>query len=478
MTQSKRRIPKTLSVFTLAMINVAAVSSVRNWPTIAEYGFASLFFFALAALLFFIPVSMVSAELATGWPKTGGVFVWVKEAFGHRTGFLAVWLLWAENMIYYPVLLSFIAGTIAYILNPALAQSTLYTLSVIIAVFWATTIGNLFGMKASGWISTFGVIGGTIIPGGLIIFLGIFWYFSGNPMQISFSLQSLIPDMSSPRELVFFSGVLVALCGLEMSAVHARDVQNPQKNYPRSILLSAILIFGLYVLGVLAIAIVIPQTQISLVAGSLQAFSFFMNAYGLNWATPFMAALLALGAFGTLSTWIAGPSKGLLGAAESGDLPPFFRKVNRHGMPVPLLISQAIIVSLFSMIFLIMPSVSSAYWILSAMVAQLYLLMYVLMFAAAIKLRYKYPEVKRAYKIPGGIVGVWSVAGLGLVGSLSTFFIGFFPPAQIHMGNKTFYVLFLFLSIVLACIAPSIILLFKKPYWTKPLSHEKKSADV
>ncbi len=457
---------RTVSVFTLAMINVAAVSSVRNWPTIAEYGFASLFFFALAAILFFIPVSMVSAELATGWPKTGGVFAWVKEAFGHRTGFLAVWLLWAENVIYYPALLSFISGTIAYIINPTLASNPFYTLALVIGIFWATTFANLLGMKASGWISTFGVIGGTIIPGGLIILLGILWIFSGAPTQISFTFDSFIPDMSSPSQLVFFSGVLLALGGLEMSAVHAREVQNPQKNYPRAILLSALLIFGLYVLGVLAIAVVIPENQISLVAGSLQAFSVFVSAYNLNWLTPLIAILLSLGAFGTLSTWIAGPSKGLLGAAQSGDLPPFFRRLNRHGMPVTLLITQAIIVTLFSLVFLIMPTVSSAYWILNAMIAQLYLVMYVLMFAAAIKLRYKRPEVERAYKIPGGIVGMWCVAGLGLIGSIATFFIGFFPPAQILTGNTIFYVTFLALSVILACLAPSIILRFKKPEWT------------
>lgn len=466
---------KKLSVFTLAMINVAAVSSVRNLPTIAEYGFASLFYFALAAILFFIPVSMVAAELSTGWPKTGGVFVWVKEAFGHRTGFLAVWLLWAENLVYYPALISFIAGTVAYIFDPALSHNTLYVLGFIVILFWATTLANLLGMRASGWISTFGVIAGTIIPGGLIILLGLLWYFMGNPMQISFTLDSLIPSLHSPGELVFFSGVLVSLCGLEMSAVHARDVENPQKNYPKAILLSVILILGLYILGVLAIAAVVPQKEISLVAGSLQAFSVFVNSYGLNWLTPIIAILLAFGAFGTLSTWIAGPSKGLLAAAQNGDLPPLFRKLNHHGMPVALLIGQAIIVTLFSAVFIFMPTVSSAYWILNATLAQLYLIMYVLMFAAAIKLRYKYPHVKRAYKIPGGIAGMWIVGGLGLIGSLATFFIGFFPPAQIATGNTFLYVSFLVLSIILACIAPSVILLFKKRDWEKPLSHEKQT---
>ncbi len=144
-------------------------------------------------------------------------------------------------------------------------------------------------------------------------------------------------------------------------------------------------------------------------------------------------------------------------------------------MPVALLIGQAIIVTLFSAVFIFMPTVSSAYWILNATLAQLYLIMYVLMFAAAIKLRYKHPHVKRAYKIPGGMFGIWTVGGLGLIGSGATFFIGFFPPAQIATGNTVLYVSFLVLSIIVACIAPSVILLFKKRDWEKPLSHEKQS---
>lgn len=453
---------RPLTVFALAMINVAAVSSIRNWPTIAEYGLSAFFFLGLAILLFFIPVSMVSAELATGWPEEGGVYAWVKAAFGHRTGFLAIWLLWAENLVYYPALISFIAGSLAYIVRPDLVHNTTYMLSFILIVFWLTTLANLKGMKASSWISTIGVIAGTLVPAALIIGLGALWLFSDQPIQIHFSLKELIPDLTSPKELVLFSGILVSLCGMEMSAVHASRVQRPQRNYPRAILLSGIVILALYLLGVLSIALVVPQEQINLVSGSLQAFSIFVDTYHLSWLTPILAILLAFGAFGTLSTWVAGPSMGLLAAARHGDLPACFRKLNRNEMPVTLLITQAIIVSLFAILFVVMPSVSSAYWILNATLAQIYLVMYVLMFAAAIKLRYKYPLVNRAYQIPGKKIGLWVVAGLGLIGSTATFSIGFFPPAQLATGSTLFYVSYLSISILVVCAAPSVILFFTK----------------
>lgn len=456
------------------MINVAAIGSVKNWPVTAEYGFSSIFYFLLAALVFFIPISLVSAELATGWPKNGGVFAWVKEAFGHRTGFLAIWLLWIENAIWYPTILSFIAATVAYVIDPTLIHNRPFTLTLILVCFWVATLANLFGMQISGWISTLGVVLGTFIPGGLIILLGVIWYVSGKPLEIAFTWKGLIPNLGSADQIVFFTGVLLSLCGMEMSAIHAKDVKHPQKDYPKAILLSAILIIGTSILGVLAIASVIPQNQISLVAGSMQAFSYFVNAYHLQWLTPVFAFLLAAGAFGSLSTWVLGPTKGLLAAAKSGDLPPYFRTVNKNGMPTRLLIFQACFVSVLSLVFIYMPTVSAAFWILSVITAQLYLIMYILLFAAAIKLRYKMPNTPRPYKIPCGKFGMWATSGIGILSSAFAIVIGFFPPAQIPTGNAFFYVLFLIIAMIVACLAPTFILFFQKPSWKQQLHHEKE----
>ena len=111
-------------------------------------------------------------------------------------------------------------------------------------------------------------------------------------------------------------------------------------------------------------------------------------------------------------------------------------------MPGNLLITQAWIVTVLSLLFVLMPSINSAYWILTVLVAQVYLVMYIIMFSAAIKLRYSHPKVKRAYKIPGGNWGMWIVAGFGILSSFCALVIGFFPPAQIPTGNVTFYATF------------------------------------
>lgn len=452
------------------MINVAAICSIKNWPLTAVYGFSSLFYFIVSILLFFIPVSLVSAELATGWPERGGVYVWVREAFGHRWGFLAGWLLWIENVVWYPTILSFIAGTIAFSFDPSLADNTLYMFCVIFGAFWGATLLNLLGMKMSGWISTLGVILGTIIPGVVIIGLGIAWLGAGKPSHIAFNWNTFFPDLSSPQQLALLAGVLLGFAGMEMSAVHAKDVKNPQKNFPRAILLSASIIIVLSILGTLAIAIVIPEKKISLVSGGMEAIAFFLRSYNLGWAVPIIAFMVAFGALGAMSTWTAGPSKGLLVAAQDGDFPPILHKINKHNMPVGMLVFQGIIVSILGIVFLLMPNVNSSFWILLALTSQLYLLMYVIMFAAGIRLRYKKPDVHRAYKIPGGKFGMWLTAGVGFISSVLAIFIGFFPPDQLETGSPLFYVLFLGFGMILFCTAPFIILLFKKPSWNEPIA--------
>ena len=210
---------------------------------------------------------------------------------------------------------------------------------------------------------------------------------------------------------------------------------------------------------------VIPESKINLVSGAMEAISFFLKTYHLNWSIPIIAFLVAFGALGSMSTWTVGPSKGLLAAAKDGDFPPILHKVNKNQMPIAMLTFQGIIVSILSLVFLLMPNVSSSFWILLALSSQLYLLMYLLLFSSSIFLRYKRPDVPRAYKVPGGKIGIWITAGIGFSASLFAIIVGFFPPEQLDTGSALFYILFLLIGMIFFSAAPFLILLFKKPSW-------------
>ena len=231
---------RVLNVFILAMFNASIMISLRNLPLVSEFGLSLIFYFFIVALFFLVPSALVSAELASGWPKEGGVYIWVREGLGDRFGFLAIWMQWAHNLSWYPVILSFVAATMAYVISPDLAKNKLFITSIILFGFWGMTLLNYLGIKTSSWFSSLGVILGTIAPGLFIIALGLAWILSGNPIQTPISAEALVPDLSSIGNIVFLAGLFLAFGGLEVSASYAQEVQNPQKNYPRAILIAAI----------------------------------------------------------------------------------------------------------------------------------------------------------------------------------------------------------------------------------------------
>lgn len=462
MNQPKRRV---LSIFVLAMLNVAIMASLRNLPLVASYGLSSIFFFTLVAIFFLIPSALVSAELATGWSKGGGVYVWVREALGDRWGFFAIWMQWVHNVAWYPVILTFVASTLAYSFNPELAQNKVFVVGVILVSFWGMTIFNCLGVKTSSWFSTIGVILGTILPGLLIISLGLFWIAKGNPIKTPLSFSAIIPDFKNLGHFVFLAGLFLAFTGLEVSSVHAAEVKNPQKNYPRAIILAAIITFSVFLLGALAIAFVIPKGEISLSSGLMEAFHEFFAHYNLVWILPFVAFLLVVGAVAEVNAWIVGPVRGLYATTTHGNLPPIFHKLNKNGVPMNLLWLQAIIVTITSLIILQLPTVSASFWILSVMSAQTYLLMYILMFIAAIRLRYTKPHVPRAYKVPYKAKGIWILSTLGILSCVFVILLGFYPPSQLNVGNLVFYEFYLILSMIVMSVIPLIIHKYRKPHW-------------
>jgi glutamate:GABA antiporter len=445
---------RVIGLFTLAMINVAAIAGLKNLPVLAEYGWKILIYLGLATLCFFIPTALICAELASGWPERGGVYVWVARGLGKRCGFVAIWLQWLENTIWYPTILSFAAGSLAYAIDPALASNRVYMALFVLVVYWGCTLIDSLGMRVSGFLSSVGAIIGTLVPGALIIILGIIWVADGRPLTPD---STALASGNTLTHIALFIGVLFSLAGIEMSAVHAQEVAQPHRNYPRAILLSGLLILLLYTLGSLAIAMVVPVEKLSLVSGVLEAFSIFFSAYGLAWLVPILAILITIGALAMVATWIVGPSKGLQAAAADGDMPSYFSKTNRWGMPVHLLLSQGTVVSLLSLLFLFMPTVNSSWWLLTALTAQLYLGMYLLLFIAAIRLRYILPHVERPYRIPGGKLGIWCVAGLGIVTTLVAIVVGFIPPPDVHTGTIFLYESFLVLAILFALAIPMII---------------------
>lgn len=458
------RPPRVLGVFTLSMISVSAIIALRNLPTLAKNGFSVVFILFVAALVFFIPIALTCAELASTWPKSGGVYAWVKEAFGERTGVLAVWLEWIESVVWLPTVLSFIASAIAYIIDPALMENRYYMLTVMLTVLWSGTLLNFLGTRTSGWVSTIGIIAGSIIPGLVIISLGSYWLTSGQPIHIHLDWAAFFPafDLSS---LTYFTAIGLGFAGIEVAAFYVPDTKDPRRTFPRATFISAITIIIIYVLGALAIAVVVPKEEMNLSAGMMQAISKFFIFLDMPWAIPPFALLSVLGGLALLNTWLIGPSKGLLTCALNHNLPKFTQATNRNGSPVAILLMQAIIGTCLISLYLFIPTINHFYWIFQTQAAQLILSMYFLVFLSVIKLRHYQPQMKRLYQIPGGKIGVWGVAGCGALFCVIAFLLGFVPPEEYQFISKQAY------AIILICG----ILVFSSPPFLWQWWHERKA---
>ena len=471
-----------ISWVAISFMMVAAVASIRSLPSMAVYGLGSIMLFLIPAIVFFVPISLVASELGTGW--NGGIYGWVKQAYGDRLGFFIIWFMWVQVAVWYPTVLGFAASTLAYLFNPELAENGVFTCIVIIVFYWASTFLALRGFDTLSKFTTWFMLLGTALPAACLFILGVIWLVLGNPSAAPLDWGALVPAVFDENThvlanahhlhqdywkefsgtiagLVLIVGNFLAYAGIEMNAIHARDLKNPQREMPKAILLAGIMIIAIFIPPTIAISLVVPADSTSLTAGVIQAYAAFFTAFDTPWITPILGVLLIIGALGGVLSWTAGPSKGLLFVGKSGMLPLGLQKVNKNGVQQNILILQAILVTLLSTIYIFIDNVSNAFWMTSAMAALIYLIIYIFMFMSAMKLRKTQPNVKRGFVLKG--LYFWCY--LGLASTIVAIIFGFIPPSQFSDMPTLEYMGILVAGLIITGAPPFIFFAIKKPSW-------------
>jgi glutamate:GABA antiporter len=445
----------------LAFMTTGSVASLRAAPTMAVYGLAAVFLYVVPAILFLLPQALVAAELASGW--SGGIYRWVTEALGPKLGLLAIWCQFAMTIFYYPSLLAYVASTFAYVINPDLASNGLYTAIVIISVYWAAVFVSARGMKAIAKLASSGLVIGTLIPGSVLVVLGVAYLLGGHTSAAPMNADHLLPAWTGIASLVLIVNNFLSYSGMEMNAVHVSDLKEPATEFPKAMFLAIGLVLLIFILPSLAISWVVPSDTISLTAGVMQAFEAFFANFGISFLVPVVALMLIVASLGGMLAWLAGPSTGLLLIGkEQGFLPPHFQKLNKQGIQVNILVAQGVVTSVIACLYAFIPDVSSAYWIFSVMTTQVYLVVYVLMFITAVKLRRDQPDHARGYRVPA----LTLLCAVGLLSTLAAFVIGFVPPSQFGGGSTIVYVLIIAGGVgIIGFLIPFLLYISRKPEW-------------
>ncbi|MEF9990088.1 MAG: amino acid permease [Christensenellaceae bacterium] len=467
---------KKISFFQLIFLTMAFFASIRRIPNIAYAGWESIFFMAFAVILFVLPISFVSAELATAMPVDGGLSVWISKAISPRWGFTAAFLVWIQMCFGMVTVGAAFADMLATMTGAKfLISNNIFIGIVVISIFWLITFLILKGVPITA-ISTYGTIFGLLIPLGVLLVCGTIFAITKSPNVIAApTLSEIIPNRSDIGTLSRLTGIIFLFAGMEQASSFANKIENPRKNYPKAIIIATCLVAVLFTYAGIITDQLIAETGIIL-SDPAQVFALIFSGWGISWVTPIIAGMIALSCITEMSAWSVGPSRGMLRCARAGNLPPVFQKTNKHDIPTAFLLAQAIIVTAVALIFVFIPGTNGVFNTILTMAVALYCIVYILILISGIIFRMKHPKDKRAFKIPGGNIGMWIVSLVGLAGIVFVISTSFIPPSSLKPTEHLGYILFIIIGMVVCTAIPLLIYRFKKASWTpKSIEKEKNS---
>jgi len=464
-----KQLRKEMGFWDVLLFNIATVLGPRWIAAAAHNGTSSISLWVLAAVFFFLPSAMVINELSSRFPVEGGLYVWAKEAFGDFHGFVAGWTYWIYTIFYFPGLLMASAAMSGYLAGSggaALAQDRTFLLVGSFALLFVAVVLNIIGLNVGKWLQNAGGVS-TYIP--LLMLVGIatvLWFQHGSVTH--FTWANMMPHWSWDT-VNFWSQIAFAFTGLELVSAMSAEIRDPRRTLPRAVVTSGAMIAAIYILGTFAVLSMIPASDVDPKSGVFQAITHGSTALRIGFVGVMAALLVSVGNAGGVGSTVAGIARVPFVVGIDRYLPAAFGKIHpRWKTPYVSIIVQALASGAVLLISQISETMRGAYQVLVDITILIYFIPFLYMFAAAIKLakRRDRRENEHAVLIPGGMTGVWLVAGLGFLVVLVCMAVSMVPPGD--SSNKVLFEAKLFIG-TLAAIALGLVL-----YWRG--AREKRSA--
>jgi len=434
---------KKKKVFGLTSMVLFAVTAILVGDTIgssAAMGVQGITFWIVLAVLFFIPYGFATAELGAAWPDDGGIYVWVREAFGPMWGTVTAWLYWVNVALWAPSVFVLFSQTMQAAFGITLNMWV--EMGLVIVLIWVMVLIGIIPLKFSKWVPN------TSAVFKIVIFLllglaGVFMIFSSKGLANNFALKNFIPNMSLDN-LTYLPVVIYSFMGFELMSSVGDSIQNPKKDIPRMILFSGVAILFIYVFATFGVLAAIPAGKVVIETGIVDALlPAFKAAFGVA-ARPIFI-VVALGVMftfiGNMVTWSIGSNESLAATGMDETAPGVFG--HRHAKwdtPDYAFILMGVIATVTTVLtYALLNQASGAFWVIFVLSSVVFLLPYLLMFPALIKLRYKFPNHPRPYKVPWGTFGLWLwtiLCEVGIIFTLALFFLAPDPdiPSGVYYG--------------------------------------------
>lgn len=378
----------------------------------------------------------------------------------------------------------FVLAALSYVVGwDALYDNPLVMFVGVAVIVWLLTLTQLGGTRLTARISKIGFVGGIVVPV-LMLMVGLIAYFAtGGVSVLAFDPSKIVPDFTQVDTLVIFAWFVLAYMGVEASASHVNELRNPKRDYPLAMIVLCAMAILFDAVGGMAVATALPASTLDgdMSYGVIEAFRvIFDTHFGMGWLVYVVAVLLVLGVLAEISAWIVGPSRALLETAREGVIPASFARTNKHGVSVKTVVVQAVLVTFWgavlcgSMALSGGSSSSVAYLTAIGLTVVIYLVGYVLFFLGYLDLVFRKRELSRSFQIPGGVLVKAIVAVVGLLVTVATLVVSFFPSSELSADANVVYEITLAASFVVLVVIPfAVYALRRKP----PLPSEEEARD-
>lgn len=412
---SAPRPKRVLGFRDLVLFYLVTTLSLRWLPVAASSGPSSIAIWLIGLFTIFIPLALCVMELSSRYPHEGGMYVWIKRAFGDGPAFVTGWIYWTSNLPYFPAVLYFAASNALYVGGTrwnALQHSPLYfAIFSILGVALALAL-NIVGLNIGKWLSNLGALG-VWIPVSLLCLVAII-AFAKFGSATRFTASAMHPSLNMGT-LGVWATILYAFSGSEAASFMGDEIKDARRTIPRALITAGALITGGYILGTVAILVALPTEQVSSMEGIMQAITSAAARVGWTGLGPAVALLICLANLGGVGAYLAALARLPFVVGIDRYLPAAFGRVHpKWGTPAVSLITQAVCCMVFILMSQAGSTVHGAYQLLITMTIITNFLPYLFMFAAMIRLQ-REPTEPGVITVPGGKLVAIALATIALI---------------------------------------------------------------
>ncbi len=424
---------KVLGFRDLALFAFCSIFGLEAISASAAIGPSALSWWLIGITCYFLPSGLISAELGSAYTEQGGMYVWIKRAFGGRWAARSIWYYWVSLPVWLPAIYIAIAETLGHMFFPGIG--IWQQIAIGIALIWIAVGINLCPLKVSKWIPNIGSIAQFAIVVGMIY--ASIAYFRGNGhLANEIGLTNLLPNLGAA--IVFIPVIIYNILGCELISAAAGETKDPARDIPRALVLSAVVIAALYLVTTFAVLVVIPVKEINIASGILQLFMIVLDGHAMRYVVTVAAgSLISAALFSGIVAWTLGQNRTVAESAKNGELPEILGKTNNEMVPVGASVVSGVISTAVLIIYgFIARNASELFWHTVSFSLIVQLLSYLMLFPAFVVLRKRDKGVLRPYRVPGPEWFAVLLAGTAEIFILAAIIVLVFQPGHDFMKSS------------------------------------------